>query len=309
MAPIKGKAPAAAGFDFGNLDAYSSGGGMLEGDYAIASIMLCMFAGTKKDGSSAGPERLGAKITFRPLTGGDDQENFYSLGSKAHESWQPREDGKGLVAVTGGPGTAPNASTNWAMFVKSLFDSGLPQGVLQDDLSVLEGTHVHIQNVPEPAERKGFKALTGEAGMEDKPRTVAIVSEIKDDGKPWEGTGGVPEVEAAAPKTAAKPVVGKAPVKAPVKAAAKAAPAPEPEADGDLESHAINGISAVLTGHEQGMPTLQLRTGTFKAVKDAVDQPTANTVVNTFFKNNDTLNGILGTLGYVVKGAQIVPVE
>src|SRR5271155_1825816 len=202
MALQKGKAPAqapSAGFNFGDMSAYSSGGGIPEGDYVWTDLTVEMFQPTKLSGATVGPAKLAVKVTMVPLPNGEPREQHYSLGTNAHQSWQPNpETGKSIVAVPGGPGTPPNASTNWAILVKSLFDSGLPNGILNDDLSVLEGIHVHMANVPEPEERKGFRAKTGEAAEIQTPATIAVVTEIKDDGKPWEGTGGI--TEAAAPK-------------------------------------------------------------------------------------------------------------
>lgn len=314
MATLAKKAPAkAAGFDFGNLSAYSSGGGLPEGDYAIVEVSVKMYSFTKQDGSKAGEERLGAMFTFRPLAGGEDVEQFYSMGSKAHLSWEPNESGKGINPVVGGPGTAPNASTNWAAFVKSLFDSGLPVGVLSDDLGVLEGAWVHMQNVAEPEGRKGFRAASGEAAgqVEDKPRTIAVVSEIKEDGRPWEDSGGVPEVGTAAeaPTTVAKSKVA---VKTALKVATKVAPAPveaaEEEDEADIEVAAINGIAEVLGNNPNGCAKLILKTSTFKAVTQAFgdDGPAmAQKVINKYFKDDATLNTILEGLSFKVAGPLI----
>lgn len=298
--PVKGKAAPAVGFDLFNIDAYSTGGGMPEGDYCIKDASVKMHTHTKQDGTPAGPERLGVMITLCSLVAGEgeDREQFYSMGSKAHESWEPTEDGKGVLPVAGGPGTAPNKNTNWAVFVQSLLDSGLPHGVLTD-LSGLDGTWVHMQNVPEPSDRKSFKAQTGEAAVEDKPRTIAVVSEIKEDGKPWEGGGGVPE--AVAPKAAAKSAKPAATAKAVTKAAApaKSASAPSPSnGAGDYRDATVEAISAVLGENEDGMPQLQLRTAAFKHIKEATDDATAKAACNHYFNNPANLNEILGELGY-----------
>lgn len=310
MPPVAKKvaAPAAPAFDLFDLNKYSSGGGMPEGDYCIVAASICMYAFTKADGTKAGEERLGALIGFRPLDGkGDDKDQFYSLGSKAHESWAPSEDGKGIVAVAGGPGTSPNKSTNWAVFVQSLLDAGLPPGVLSD-LGGLEGTWVHMKNVPEPSERKGFRVSTGEAEEVKKDRTIAIVSEIKEEGMPWAGSGGI--IEAAAPATPAAKVNGKAPVaaKPAAKVAAKvAAPAAEAPDDDAIKTAAINGASATLEANPNGVAKLIFKTTTFKNVSNADGVEIARAVQDTYFNNDENMNGLLGELGYVLAGAQIKP--
>jgi hypothetical protein len=307
-APARAKPAAApvASFNFGDLGAYSSGGVLPEGDYVWKSLDVQMFQGQKQDGTNAGPARLGVIITMAHVgNGGEEVTQFYSFGSKAHESWQPNpETGKGIVAVPGGPGTPPNASTNWAVLVKSLFDSGLPQGILQDDLSVLEGIWVHMANVPEPSERKGFVSKTGEAAVEDRPRTIAVVTEIKDDGKPWEGTGGVPETAPAPKGRAAAP----APTQRPA-TTTRAAAAPAPASSGmtdDVESAAITGVSDVLGRSPHGCTKLLLRTSTFKAVSAAHSQAVASKVIDTYFGSDATLNDLLAGLGYKVQGPQVV---
>lgn len=323
MAPLAKKAaPAVKTFNFGDMSAYSSGGGMPEGNYAIASVSVEMFAYTKQDGSKAGDERLGALITFRPLAGGQDEVQFYSFGGKAHLSWEPDDTGKKIQAVLGGPGTAPNISTNWAAFIKSMHDSGMPQGTVEDDLSVIEGTHVHIQNQPEPEGRKQFKqAATGEAAMaggqiEDKPRTVAVVTEILEGGAPWEGGGGVPEEGQAveAPAKAPAPAKGKvAPIKAAApKAAAKAAPAPAPveaeEEEIDIEAAAKAGISEVLSVNEKGCAKLILKTSTFKYVNANYSQEVATKVNETYFSDDKTLGALLEEMGFKLDKGTVKPV-
>jgi hypothetical protein len=305
--PIRKAAPAAAGFNLGDMSAYSSGGGIPEGDYVWTDLTIEMFQPTKMDGTKVGPAKLACKIVMVPLGGGEAREQHYSLGTNAHQSWQPNpETGKGIVAVPGGPGTPPNASTNWAVLVKSLFDSGLPQGILNDDLSVLEGMHVHMANVPEPEERKGFVSKTGEAGEMQGPKTIAVVTEIKDDGKPWEGTGGIPE---AAPTPKGKPAPAAATLPATQTRVAAPAPAASASPSEDTETTAIAGISSVLEDpkHAKGVGKLILRTSTFKAVSTSNGQEAAQKVINTYFNSDDSLNGILNLLGYKVSGAQVVP--
>ena len=305
---------------FGDLSMYVAGGGLPEGDYIIkdATVQIYQAPANQTTGKTS-PARLGVMLTLIPyhtekneVVYGEDKTQFYSMGSKAHESFQPDpENGKGVVGVPGGPASNFNNSTNWAIFLKSLRDSGMPEGTFTDDVSVLEGAWVHMANVPEPAERAGFQAKTGEAAEERKAGTIAVVTEIKDDGKPWEGSGGMPEVEAApakpAPKAPGKPAV--APKVAP-KAAPKAAPAAAaaaPAADEGVQAAAESAVSTILSKNEKGLPKLMLRTGTFKAVKEAYDADTAQAVIDTFFATDADLNNLLGGMGYVLKAGQVAP--
>lgn len=302
MSPVTRKATPVAAVAFGALSNYSGGFTLPEGDYAL-EFDVQMFAGTKQDGSKAGPERLGVMVTAHPLAGGEPTQQFYSMGGKAHLSFAPNpETGKGLVLVPGGAGGSLNNQTNWVLLLKSLYDCGLPEGVFSDDFSTLDGIHVHTAVVPEPESRKGFGAKTGEAEQEErKPGLVAVVTEIKEDGKPWEGSGGIPGAEAPAPVKAGPKAVAKV---AP-KVAPKAAPAPVEEEVSDEDAvhvAAISGMTSVLEKNPTGCTKIKLRTDTFKAVEE--DQRQA--VIETYFnKGDDVLNQILGELGYNIVGAMV----
>lgn len=298
MAPTK--------VSFGDLNSYAEGGfDIPEGDYAVFHTVR-MWAGTKADGSSAGPLRLGVMLDLYPLAGGDKLEKFLSMGSKADQSFAPDPDtGKGVVPVAGGPGAAMNNKTNWIMYLKSLYDSGLPVGVFDNDVSTIDGVWLHIQSVPEPEERKGYGAKTGEVEQERRVGKVPIATEIKDDGKPWEGTGGIPEeAPAAAPKAAAaKPKV----------TAAKPGPKPVPakpvavvtgDDDEALKATALTAMASVLEKNPKGCAKVVLRTGTFKAISDEAE---ANKVLETFFGSDEALGNMIGQLGYTVSGMMVKP--
>lgn len=303
------QAAAPAGVNFGSLDFYVAGGGLPDGDYIAVDHSAVMYQAKSQQGVSKGPPRLGVMITFQPmhdLTPEAQRTQFYSMGTNADKSFAPNpETGKGIVAVPGGPSTTVGNSTNWAMYLKSMYDCGLPEGIFMNDLSVLDGVHVHVQNVPEPEERKGFanKNVTGEAQPEERKNgTVAIVSEIKDDGKPWEGTGGIPA--AATAKVNGKPGLAKPVVRA---AAPKPAPVAEATGDEDVQTAALNGISSVLEKKPEGTSKLLLRTGTFSAVKAVSGDDMANAVLESFFADDATLGSLLGQVGYTLNGAMVKP--
>lgn len=305
---------------FGDLGMYVAGGGLPEGDYIIkdASVLMHQAPPNQTTGKTS-PARLGVMLTLIPFHATDkgveyteEKTQFYSMGTKAHESFAPNpETGKGVIAVPGGPASNFNNSTNWAIFLKSLRDSGMPVGTFTDDSSVLEGMWVHMANVPEPAERAGFQAKTGEAAEERKAGTIAVVTEIKDDGKPWEGSGGVPDTEAtpAQTKASAKTPAGPRVVAKPAaKVASKMAPASQ-AASGDEETLAAasSAVASVLEKNSKGCAKLILRTGTFKAVNEASGPDMAQAVINTYFSDDASLNGLLGEMGFALKGTQVVP--
>lgn len=302
--PAPKKQVGSGGFNFGNLSGYSAGGGLPEGDYCLNNVHIKMNQSIDAQGVKRGEARLSVMITFIPLTGdGDELEKAYSLGSKAHLSWVPRADGKGIEPVVGGPGTPPNNGTNWALFVKSLLDSGMPEDVLKDDVSALSGTWVHMQNVPEPEERKGFaQAATGEAGLDSRPKTVAIVSEIKENGKPWEGSGGVPEGKAASKPNG---TLAATPKSSSTTTPAKSSPSTTNE---DATEAAQAAITEVLEKKPEGMNKLMLKTSTFKVVNENFGQEMAQKVTNEVFGNEKALGAVLGAIGYRLDGANVKPV-
>ena len=211
-------------------------------------------------------------------------------------------------------------STNWNIFRKSLYDSGMPAGIFTNDASVLDGLWAHLSNVPEPEERKGFgagKSQTGEVQAAEEPRknqTTVIVSEILEGGAPWEGGGGFPEAAPAAPvappkagpKGIVKPPAARPPMVRP------AAPAPPVTAaaevgDDDMQNAAVNGVASVLEANPKGLPKLKLKTDTFKAVLAAAGQEMAQAVINTYFDSDANLGVLVGGLGFKVSGVQVTP--
>jgi hypothetical protein len=321
-APLRTKltAPTAAveGVNFGDLSMYVAGGGLPDGDYCCM-FTVQMYQAKKQDGSNAGPVRLGVMMDAYPLSDPKPEsvrQQFYSMGSNADKSFAPNPaTGKGLVPIAGAAGATLNHSTNWAVFLKSLYDSGLPVGVFTNDFTTIDGIWCHVQNIPEPEERKGFRQAQqaiGEGGGEQPQNkgTIAVVTEIKDDGKPWEGTGGLPDAPAVPALATAKAKVSPI-AKAATKAPAKAAPAPaavaEPDSE-DVQTWAITGISEALEKSPNGCPRLLLRTQTFNAVKTKASEDMASAVIDTYFTADDALSGILGELGYKLAGVQIKPI-
>lgn len=320
MAPPRRPAaapPAPVGVNFGGNEMYVAGGGISEGNYAL-TFDVQMYQATKNNVPTGAP-RLGIMLTAYPLAdgalvaGAEPKTKFLSMGSQADKSFAPDPTtGKGLVAIPGAQGATLPDSTNWNIFRKSLYDSGLPEGIFSNDLTPLDGLWAHLSNVPEPEERKGFgagKAQTGEVQVEEqrKNQTTVIVSEILEGGAPWEGGGGFPEVAAApvAPPKAGPKGVVRPPARPPV-AAPAAAPAAE-AGDEDMQTAAVNGVASVLEANPKGMPKLALKTNTFKAVSAAAGAEMAQAVINSYFDSDANLGVLVGGLGFKVAGVQVIP--
>lgn len=300
---------------FGSLDFYVAGGGLPEGDYVWSNLQFQMYQAKNKAGASVGPERLGVMITMKSLTDPkmEDQSKFYSLGSNADKAYAPNTDDNGfsLVAKEGASAVRLNDSTNWSILLRSLYDAGMPEGIVTNSLEPLIGLWAHMGNVPEPEARKGFVSAnaTGEAGLEGQPQnarpnTIAVVMEIKEGGMPWDGGGGLGGVSAEQ----AKPAPAKQPVKAVAAApkvngpVAKAPPAPptppvsEMDED-DVRLQAINALANVIGKFPKGVNKTILRTQAFKALKDE-SEDLAAAVYNNFFQSDEGTASLLGELGY-----------
>lgn len=308
IAPIKRNvappATTAGGPSFGDLGFYVQGGGLPEGDYALKFIVQ-MHDGF---GQKKSTPRLGVMVDCHSLTDpkADIRKQFYSMGSGADKSWAPNPDtGTSLVPIPGGPGAGLVNSTNWAYFLKSLYDAGMPKGIFTNDVSVLDGIRVHMQNIPEPEERKGFQSQTGEASEDRKAGVIAVVSEIKDDGKPWEGTGGVPAAGAAAP--APKPTAGK-PVAMPKLAAAPAPPTGDLTEE-DVVNAALNATAEVLSieTNAGGMSKIALRAAAKTQISTTLGPDMAEAANEIILKDDAQLANILGQHGYKIVGPMIKP--
>lgn len=331
MPPIKRSVappPAPAGVNFGD-DAFYMGGGfnLPEGNYALL-FDTRLHAYTKANGTQ-GDSNLGVFVTAFPLLedpktkelsyGDEPLTQFYGMGKKAKLSFAPDPDtGKSLIPIPNAPAQTAPRLTNWDIFRRSLLDSGLPGGIFTNDISVLDGVWVHIQNVKPPEERKAFGSNTGEAQQEERENLISVVSEILEGGEPWAGGGGLPDGAAAPAPSAPKPVAraavrAAAPAARPVAAAArptavrKVATAPvveEPAAEeGDAEAitaAASAALTAVLSKNPKGLKKLMLRTQVFKELADDADM--AQLVMDQIMDSDEALGGVIGELGFTLSG-------
>lgn len=306
MAPYKKPTQAAQLVDFGDpeSDVYSQSFDLPEGDYVWSDIDVRMWSGFNAEKSQNATPRLGVMITVVPLKQPDAEPRmvFYSMGTKAAESFAPDPDtGTGIIATGQGTGKLP-PNTNWIILIKSLLSAGLPKGIFTNDVSVFKGLHAHMALVPEPAERGSYKAATGEAPEQEEKkyaRSISIVTEILDGGKPWEGTSA-----ARKPNGAPKPTI--------VKSVAKVnQPEPVAEAeDEDVKTAAMGSFAEVISKNPPNKPLTKamFRVNVSKEViKTYSDQDMVDAVASTYLDNEEALGALLGELGYHVAGLMIKP--
>lgn len=309
---------------------YTGGFQLPPGRYAMEHIVM-MHNPIKDNGQKAWKnDALGVMLYAYSLDkpGTEPHEQFLSLGSKAHLSFVPSADGKGLEPIPGGASTGAPKLTNWGIYFKSLQDCGLVEGVIAaHDISGLDGIWVVTDLVPEPEERKGFarNATTSEAAEEPQEERkgsgkTVIVTEIIEGGKPWEGGGGFPDATVAPPAPPAPPAARAAAPARPAPAAVgpravpPARPAVQPPAaapaasQDDVMAAASAGVTEVLSdpANANGCAKLKVRTGAFKYVKATYGDEMAQAVTALFDSGDDVVNAVLGPLGYKVSGINVV---
>lgn len=288
---------------FGDSTLYTAGAAIPDGKYALKFSHVI---DRGKDGKGA--ERLAVRVKFYPLPYSAEAkvlEHTYSMGKAAHLSMRPHPDNPyQLVKVPDGPNPNFNDNTKWAIMKNSLHQSGMEEGVLTDTFETINGVHVVIANQPAPKEWSEIgknSDLAGEGGAQantNRPAMIPVVSMIEDDGKPWEGGGGIPtgdEAPATAKKSTAKP-------------ASKPVAAKGKKSDGeDIAEIAELGISAWMAKNEEGCSKTALKAGAFAWISKNHDEDTANKFMEEVAEDADTLATILGRLGYEIKGIKISP--
>lgn len=306
-------APARELVNIGDLAMYVGGASVPEGNYALGFTVQYEQATERY---TPKVPRIGFLLTCHPLDGGETKTKFLSMGTKAHEVFAPDPDtGKGVVIVPEPKGPAIiSPMSGWGIFLKSMYDCGLPIGIFTNDVTSLDGVHVHLANVPEPEERKGF-AKTAISEVDEEIRkgnsmtlNVTEIIGLGEGGTPWEGGGGIPDVAAPKPTKpngsagVAKPVVNKGIAKA-------IAPAPAAISDEDLQEAAQAGVADVLgqEANANGAFAVAIRTGTFKYVNQNYGEDVAQ-AVSTFLLQDENLDGIAQLLGYTLKGKRVVVV-
>lgn len=296
-----------------SLSMYSEGGGVPEGDYVWSDIVFANHTGFGEQKYAA---RLGAVITLQSLTNPTAKpfKKFYSMGESAQKSFAPDPDtnGRSLVSIPQAKDKTLSAKSSWAILLQSLYQSGLPAEIVDDSVEPIIGIHVHMQDQPTPESWSDRGASTAEKTSDDVkiPKTISVVSLIHEDGKPWEGTGGVTKAAAATVKAAVKP---NGAVKATPKAVVKATPAPEPEpeveaADDDLTSLASDIATTILSSKNaaNGCKRMYLKTQVFTKLKASHGEDTAQAVSSSHFETDELINDIIKPLGYEVSGVDII---
>ena len=298
-------APAQQYVPFLRLSDYSSGGMIPDGDYLIPDFSVVNFTPTKRDGTVAGPMRLSVRVTFDPPNGAQTQEDrreqHYSMGTNAHLLFQPVPTyGKRLIPVENATAGGFYDMSNWHLFLKSLYDSGMPEDFAVDDLTTLDGIVVHIKNVKEPEERKGFRTQnTGEVQADQKDRKIPIVTDILL--APWLAAGAT-RPSFPVPTQPSPAVRAALPLRGTVTAATIPVPPVSNNGAVDNETAVATAILSLFEKNPNGCSKLALQTGTFRAL---VGNPNQQQIMTTYFSDEATLSSLLNQMGYKLAAGKV----
>ena len=144
-------------------DAVVSGGFLDDEDVIIKTVRAAMFdyAGTRVNDPSP------AICVEYDRGDGETNEQYYTVGKSKDTA--PSNDGKTFNNLRSDPRSGLPEKSNGMIWLQAIINAGFPADKIGDDLSVFDGTEVHVNQIP-ALERKGL------AGTKDK--TILIVTKI-----------------------------------------------------------------------------------------------------------------------------------
>ena len=242
-----------------NPDTFVQGGLIDDVDAILTSVRFTEF-----DYEGKSDKVLALKVAFT-TPDGEAHEQYYSAGDL--KRFRPTDDGKHIVPVAGA--TCLVVSSNASQFLTSVANAGFPKNKMDRDISVLDGTGVHLRRIAQ-AERKGLAKKEGD----DKQKTILVVEKIlfQPGEKPTFVVGTGTSVAKGAPSGAGKSVG----------APAGAASAPQASAEA-IDEKTTGYVLQVLTENGGAFNKTTLPNALFKLLAAAKD-PDQSKVLNTAFK-------------------------
>jgi hypothetical protein len=243
-----------------NPDTFVQGGLIDDVDAILTAVRFAKF-----DYEGKSDAVLALKVNFT-TPDGEPHEQYYSAGDL--KRFQPSDDGLRAIPVAGAASLV--VSSNASQFLISIVNAGFPKNKLGDDVSVFDGTGVHLRRVAQ-AERKG---LSKPKEGDDRQKTILVVEKILFQ------PGTKPTFTIGSGTTVAKgaPAAGKS-----VGAPAAAASAPAAPAGGDIDEKTAGYIIQVLSENGGSFNKTILPNALFKLLAAAKD-PDQSKVLNTAFK-------------------------
>ena len=181
---------------------------------------------------------------------GNEHDEYLSAGDI--KRLKPSEDGKKAISVGGATGL--NMNSNAGIFLTSLINGGFPKDRVSNDLSVFDGTLVHVRRIAQ-AQRAGFQP-TRKEGREATVLTVEKVISLPGEQKTGKGKG----KGAASSKTAPATAAGSATA---------------PVADSDLDAKTVTAVAGILATNNGTTNKSLLPSLLFAALKDDPDKAKA----------------------------------
>lgn len=197
--------------------------------------------------NGGGKDTTALRVAFEDAEG-KTHEQFYSVGDP--ERFSPSDDGSKILLT--GTATSINAGSNFAQFVKSLIDAGVPVSFFQtDDIKKLVDLRIHVNRVNQK-ERAGINN-TRDNGQ---ARTILLATKLIS--LPGQKPAGGGATKAAATKTGA------------TKTSAPAA-APAVEVSEELADKVVRYLSTVAGEQGGSVPRAKVSTLVFQAAMKAKD--------------------------------------
>jgi hypothetical protein len=225
------------------------------------------------DYNGTAPQTTAAKLDFT-TDEGVEYTQYYSVGDTS--KFVPSQDGKSLVAVGSSPGI--RKSSNFAILMDNMVNSGFPENKLGNDVSVLDGLYAYWIGVPEP-KRSGLQR-TEEQKKKAENRVILVPQQVHS--LPWE--------KKSAPKSG--------------KSASKPAPAAQTEtevaAESDVEAKAIE--FAILAIEKAG-GSITKQNLAVKVFQDLAKDPDRDAIAKAVF--SPELSAKLVAMQYEIEGDTI----
>ena len=208
-------------------DAVVSGGFLDDEDVIIKSVRAEMFdyAGQRVNDPSP------AIAVEYDRGDGEVSKQFYTVGKSKDTA--PSPDGKMFNNLRSDPRSGLPEKSNGMMWLQSIINAGFPTDRIGDDLTVFDGTEVHVNQIPAP-ERKGLSRTEG--------KTILIVTKINS------LPGDKPKTKS---KSTVKPAASKAKGKAP--ATAPVTPADTSGAEDQVTARATEVLLTALASTPEGI--------------------------------------------------------
>jgi hypothetical protein len=187
----------------------------------------------------------------------------------------PSQDGKEFVPVdSNADRTGLPDGCNALIWLTDIVNAGFPEHLIGRDVSVFEGTRVHLNVKPQP-KRPGLKEGN------DKAKDILVVTKIL--ALPGQAQAG----------TAGKVTKGKAGAKAAPATASQGVAAPVGQASADaVQARAIEVVMEILTSNGGSVPKVAIANKAFKIMQDAKD-PLRNDVSKLVFKDEFLSGGLV----------------